>query len=79
MSQGCETCRLLSIGDGSEASWIVHTSVDEAIRIQIPKARVAALKDSLLHMELAKDGRVSLRKRLVTQLKRRLRAMEGAS
>lgn len=75
----CEHCRLLGIPDSGTAGWIVHTSVDEAIRYQIPKASRAELTMALVHMELADDSRVSLRKRLVTALRARLKADDATT
>lgn len=68
----CATCDRLGIGSGSNASWTLHTSVDEAVRNHVPKASRFELILTLAHMDLSNDTRVSLRKRVVAQLRRKL-------
>jgi hypothetical protein len=69
----CEQCAELGIEEHSNAIWIVHTSAEEAIRHNVPKASMEDCEKALKHMVLAGDKRVTLRKKIEARLRKFLK------
>lgn len=68
----CAVCRKMGMAYDSTEAWIVHTSVDEALRNQVKRATTEELLKARKHMQLAFD----VRRSLANGIERRLRKLE---